>query len=203
MIAMLTGQLVSKGTDQIIIEVAGGVGYRVLIPLSTFYSLPDDGTVKLHIHTHVREDALLLYGFLTADERALFILLLSVAGVGPKLALNILSHASPGDLRQAISRSDVKKLATLPGIGNKSAERLVLELKEKVNKLDLSGDLLERGRDTAMTLSSPDQTEDALSALLNLGYKDVQARKALAAIVITPETPLEEILKSALKSLMR
>lgn len=202
MIAMLTGQLVSKGTDQIIIEVAGGVGYRVLIPLSTFYSLPDDGTVKLHIHTHVREDALLLYGFLTADERALFILLLSVAGVGPKLALNILSHASPGDLRQAISRSDVKKLATLPGIGNKSAERLVLELKEKVNKLDLSGDLLERGRHTAMT-PSLDQTEDALSALLNLGYKDAQARKALAAIVITPETPLEEILKSALKSLMR
>jgi Holliday junction DNA helicase RuvA len=203
MIAMLTGQLVSKGTDQIIIEVAGGVGYRVLIPLSTFYSLPDDGTVKLHIHTHVREDALLLYGFLTADERALFILLLSVAGVGPKLALNILSHASPGDLRQAIATGDVKRLETLPGIGKKSAERLVLELKEKVRKLDLSSDLFERGRDTAMTPSSPDQTEDALSALLNLGYKDVQARKALAAIVITPETPLEEILKNALKSLMR
>jgi Holliday junction DNA helicase RuvA len=202
MIAMLTGQLVSKGTDQIIIEVAGGVGYRVLIPLSTFYALPDDGTVKLHIHTHVREDALLLYGFLTADERSLFILLLSVAGVGPKLALNILSHASPGDLRQAISRSDVKRLESLPGIGKKSAERLVLELKEKINKLDLSNDLLERGRDTAMT-PSPDQTEDALSALLNLGYKDAQARKALSSITITPETPLEEILKSALKSLMR
>ena len=202
MIAMLTGQLVSKGTDQIIIEVAGGVGYRVLIPLSTFYSLPDDGTVKLHIHTHVREDALLLYGFLTADERALFILLLSVAGVGPKLALNILSHASPGDLRQAISRSDVKRLESLPGIGKKSAERLVLELKEKINKLDLSSDLLERGRNNAMT-PSPDQTEDALSALLNLGYKDAQARKALSSITITPETPLEEILKSALKSLMR
>jgi Holliday junction DNA helicase RuvA len=202
MIAMLTGQLVSKGTDQIIIEVAGGVGYRVLIPLSTFYSLPDDGTVKLHIHTHVREDALLLYGFLTADERALFILLLSVAGVGPKLALNILSHASPGDLRQAIAAGDVKRLATLPGIGKKSAERLVLELKEKISKLDLSGDLFERGRDTAMTPPT-DQAEDALSALLNLGYKDAQARKALAAIVITPDTPLEEILKSALKSLMR
>lgn len=202
MIAMLTGQLVSKGTDQIIIEVAGGVGYRVLIPLSTFYSLPDHGTVKLHIHTHVREDALLLYGFLTADERALFILLLSVAGVGPKLALNILSHASPGDLRQAIASSDVKRLATLPGIGKKSAERLILELKEKISKLDLSGDLLERGRDPVMT-PPPDQAEDALSALLNLGYKEVQARKALAAIVITPETPLEEILKSALKSLMR
>jgi Holliday junction DNA helicase RuvA len=202
MIAMLTGQLVSKGTDQVIIEVAGGIGYRVLIPLSTFYSLPDEGMVKLHIHTHVREDALLLYGFLTADERSLFILLLSVAGVGPKLALNILSHASPRDLRQAIAGSDVKRLATLPGIGKKSAERLVLELKEKINKLDLSGDALDRGQNIAIA-SAPDQSEDALSALLNLGYKEAQARKTLAAIVIAPETPLEEILKSALKSLMR
>ena len=202
MIAMLTGQLISKGTDQVIIEVAGGIGYRVLIPLSTFYSLPDDGTVKLHIHTHVREDALLLYGFLTADERALFILLLSVAGVGPKLALNILSHASPCDLRQAIAGSDVKRLATLPGIGKKSAERLVLELKEKINKLDLSGDALDRGQNIAIA-PAPDQSEDALSALLNLGYKEAQARKTLAAIAIAPETPLEEILKSALKSLMR
>jgi Holliday junction DNA helicase RuvA len=202
MIAMLTGQLVSKGTDQVIIEVAGGIGYRVLIPLSTFYSLPDEGMVKLHIHTHVREDALLLYGFLTADERSLFILLLSVAGVGPKLALNILSHASPRDLRQAIAGSDIKRLATLPGIGKKSAERLVLELKEKINKLDLSGDALDRGQNIAIA-SAPDQSEDALSALLNLGYKEAQARKALATIAIAPETPLEEILKSALKSLMR
>jgi len=202
MIAMLTGQLVSKGTEQIIIEVAGGVGYRVLIPLSTFYSLPDDGIVKLHIHTHVREDALLLYGFLTADERSLFVLLLSVAGVGPKLALNILSHASPRDLRQAIAGSDVKKLATLPGIGKKSAERLVLELKEKINKLGLACDPLETGKDRVIA-PAHDQGEDALSALLNLGYKEAQARNALAAITIVPETPLEEILKSALKSLMR
>lgn len=202
MIAMLTGQLVSKGTDQVIIEVAGGIGYRVLIPLSTFYSLPDAGMVKLHIHTHVREDALLLYGFLTADERALFILLLSVAGVGPKLALNILSHANPRDLRQAIAGGDVKRLATLPGIGKKSAERLVLELKEKINKLDLSDDALDRGQNLVIAPAA-DQSEDALSALLNLGYKEAQARKALAAIVIAPETPLEEILKSALKSLMR
>jgi holliday junction DNA helicase RuvA len=202
MIAMLTGQLVSKGTEQIIIEVAGGVGYRVLIPLSTFYSLPDAGMVKLYIHTHVREDALLLYGFLTADERALFILLLSVAGVGPKLALNILSHASPRDLRQAIAGSDVKRLATLPGIGKKSAERLVLELKEKINKVGLSGDALDRGQNLVIA-PIPDQAEDALSALLNLGYKETQARNALAAIAIGPETPLEEILKSALKSLMR
>lgn len=202
MIAMLTGQLVSKGTDQIIIEVSGGVGYRVLIPLSTFYALPDDGMVKLHIHTHVREESLLLYGFLTGDERALFILLLSVAGVGPKLALNILSHASPKDLHQAIADGDLNKLSTLPGIGKKSAERLVLELKEKIKKLDLSGDPLRRGQERVLE-PVHDHVEDALSALLNLGYKEAQARKALTAIVITPVTPLEEILKAALKSLMR
>ena len=202
MIAMLTGQLVSKGTDQIIIEVSGGVGYRVLIPLSTFYSLPDDGRVKLHIHTHVREDALLLYGFLTIDERSLFILLLSVAGVGPKLALNILSHASPKDLHQAIAGSDVKRLATLPGIGKKSAERLVLELKEKIDKLDWYSDPLLKEQQPLLA-AAHNHAEDALSALLNLGYKEVQARKALASLTIAPETPLEEILKTALKSLMR
>lgn len=202
MIAMLTGQLTSKRTDEIIIEVAGGVGYRVVIPLSTFYSLPDDGVVKLHIHTHVREDALLLYGFLTPDERALFILLLSVAGVGPKLALNILSHTSPRDLRHAIAGSDLKRLATLPGIGKKSAERLVLELKEKIEKLDLSGDSLDKGQSPAVR-PPQNQQDDALSALLNLGYKETQARQALSSITITPDTPLEEILKSALKSLMR
>jgi len=202
MIAMLTGQLVSKGTEQIILEVNGGVGYRVLIPLSTFYSLPDDGMVKLHIHTHVREEALLLYGFLTIDERSLFILLLSVAGVGPKLALNILSHASSGDLHQAIAGGDVKRLSTLPGIGKKSAERLVLELKEKILKLDLSCDPLLRERQLVLA-PAQNHAEDALSALLNLGYKEVQARKALASLTIAPETPLEEILKAALKSLMR
>lgn len=202
MIAMLTGELVSKCTEQIVLEVAGGVGYRILIPLSTFYSLPDDGRVKLHIHTHVREDALLLYGFLTIDERTLFILLLSVAGVGPKLALNILSHASPMDLRQALSNSDVKKLSSLPGIGAKSAERLILELKEKINKLDWSFDPLLKERES---VAKPvhDREEDALSALLNLGYKELHARKALSTIAMTAETPLEEILKAALKSLMR
>ena len=202
MIALLTGQLVSKRTDQIIIEVAGGVGYRVLIPLSTFYTLPDDGMVTLHIHTYAREDALLLYGFLTIDEKTLFILLLSVAGVGPKLALNILSHASSGDIHQAIAGGDVKRLSTLPGIGKKSAERLVLELKDKILKLDWSCDLLRRER-ASVIKPAPDHEEDALSALLNLGYREVQARKALATIAMAPETPLEEILKAALKSLMR
>lgn len=202
MIAMLTGQLTSKGPDEIIVEVAGGVGYRVLIPLSTFYTLPDTGTVKLHIHTHVREDALLLYGFLTPDERALFILLLSVAGVGPKLALNVLSHATPRDLQLAIAGNDVKKLSTLPGIGKKSAERLVLELKGKIEKIGLTS-CPPGAEEDRVVRPIHDYSDDALSALLNLGYKEAQARQVLSLITITPETPLEEILKGALKSLMR
>lgn len=201
MIAMLTGQLISKGTDQIIVEVSGGVGYRVLIPLSTFYALPDEGTIKLHIHTHVREEALHLYGFFTFDEKSLFVLLLSVSGVGPKLALNILSHADPDDLRRSISGGDINKLSSLPGIGKKSAERLVLELKEKIVKLDFVANPLRTGQQTKV--SPYNQTDDALSALINLGYKETQARNALATVLITPETPLEDILKAALKSLMR
>lgn len=202
MIAMLTGQLISKGTDQIIVEVAGGVGYRVLIPLSTFYALPDEGAIKLHIHTHVREEAIHLYGFLTLDEKSLFILLLSVSGVGPKLALNILSHANPKDLGHAISAGDINKLSSLPGIGKKSAERLVLELKEKIRKFDFTANHPHSERQ--QTTDTPyNLEEDALSALINLGYKEIQARNALATLTITPETPLEEILKSALKSLMR
>lgn len=201
MIALLTGQVAAKGTDHVILDVAG-VGYRVLIPLSTFYALPDEGSVRLHTYTHVREDALLLYGFLTAEEKALFVLLLSVSGVGPKLALNILSHASPLDLRSALAGGDVKRLSTLPGIGKKSAERLVLELKEKIGKLEaLPGPAAQSS--SRMAATTRDQAEDALSALLNLGYKEAQARRALEAVEIAADTPLETILKNALKTLMR
>lgn len=201
MIALLTGQLVVKETDQVIVEVAG-VGYRVLIPLSTFYALPDAGNVRLHTYTHVREDALLLYGFHTAEEKACFGLLLSVSGVGPKLALNILSHASPTDLRRAISGNDVKRLSTLPGIGKKSAERLVLELREKITKLDPQQEMASRSNARGNAIET-DRSEDALSALINLGYKEGQARKAIESLDLTPDTSLEEILKQALKTLMR
>jgi Holliday junction DNA helicase RuvA len=115
----------------VIIDV-GGIGYRLSIPLSTFYSLPETGEVSLFTHTHVREDALLLYGFLTLEEKNLFVILIGISGVGPKLAVNILSHIPAGDLKRAIAASDIKRLSGLPGIGKKTAERLVLELKDKV-----------------------------------------------------------------------
>jgi Holliday junction DNA helicase RuvA len=198
MIALLNGQLIQKTAGQVILDV-GGVGYRLLIPLSTYYALPDEGIVRLQVHTHVREDALLLFGFLTETEKDLFGLLLSVSGVGPKVALNILSHLPANDLQQALSQGNAKHLATVPGIGKKTAERLVLELKEKVTPAQTSG----IGQTARGPRTSPDFREDALSALINLGYKENLSRKALDTLDLPPDAPLEEILKQALKILMR
>lgn len=197
MIALLSGEIAFKSIDHVIIDV-GGVGYRLLIPLSSFYALPEQGKVRFHVHTHVREDTLALYGFLTLEEKELFLLLLSVSGVGPKLALNILSHIPAAGLREALAGSDIKGLSALPGIGKKTAERLVLELREKVSRL---GD--GPTPRPPLTARASDQLDDTLSALLNLGYKENQARKALESLEIPPGTPLEEILKGALKVLAK
>lgn len=199
MIALLSGQLAYKSLDHIIVDV-GGVGYRVVVPLSTFYALPDSGVVKLHVYTHVKEDAIHLFGFLTAAEKEMFILLLSVSGVGPKLAANILSNIPADQLRLALAGGDAKRLAAVPGIGKKTAERLVLELKEKVGRL-LGAREAAPAAPTQAKILSP--LEDALSALINLGYKESQARKALNAVEISAEASLEEVLKGALKILVR
>jgi len=200
MIALITGQLVYKSFEHVIIDV-GGVGYRVQIPLSTFYTLPDQGEVRLQIHTHVREDALLLYGFASSLEKDIFLLLLSVSGIGPKLALNILSHASAAELKEGIGSGNIKRLSALPGIGKKTAERLILELKDKMGRLD-TGSLPSPLASTPV-VTAGDQLEDVVSALVNLGYKESQARKTLEALEIPPDASLEQILKSALKILMR
>jgi Holliday junction DNA helicase RuvA len=199
MIALLKGQIAFKSIDHLILDV-GGVGYRLLIPLSTFYALPDEGTVRLNVHTHVREDAIHLYGFLTAEEREMFGILLSVSGVGPKLALNVLSHIPVPDLHQALASGDIKRLSGLPGIGRKTAERLVLELKEKVRKLATGH---EGVPSPAPAGPKTDPFADILSALVNLGYKENQARKVLEAMEIPPGTPLEDVLKGALKILVK
>jgi len=184
----------------VIIDV-GGVGYRLTIPLSTFYSLPETGEVSLFTHTHVREDALLLYGFLSIEEKELFIILIGISGVGPKLAVNILSHIPTGDLRRAIATGDVKRLSGLPGIGKKTAERLVLELKDKVGPIDqlpASSDTTSVAGPTAGAL-----VNDVISALVNLGYKENMARKVLENMELAPDLTMEEILKGALKVLVR
>jgi Holliday junction DNA helicase RuvA len=199
MIALLKGQIAFKSIEHLILDV-GGVGYRLLIPLSTFYALPEEGPVCLHVHTHVREDAIHLYGFLTPEEREMFGTLLSVSGVGPKLALNILSHIPVFDLNRALGAGDVKRLSGLPGIGRKTAERLVLELKDKAVKLVSAA--------AGAPVAAPEANEadpfaDILSALVNLGYKESQARKVLENMEIPPGTPLEEVLKGALKILVK
>jgi Holliday junction DNA helicase RuvA len=172
MIASLRGLLIEKHPNQAIVET-GGVGYDVAIPVSTFTRLPDAGAeTRLHIHTHVREDALLLFGFSTPDEKALFEKLIGVSGIGPKLAITILSGLAAPDLISAIRRGEVERLVRIPGIGKKTAERMVLELRDKLPAV--TG---EEQTAPAAALSAIDQ--DVLSALLNLGCGRPQAEAAV------------------------
>jgi len=199
MIALLTGHIAFKSIDHLVIDV-GGVGYRVTIPLSTFYSIPEEGEVRLHIHTHVKEDAIHLYGFLTPEEKTMFALLIGVSGVGPKLAVNILSNIPEAELRQALREGSVKRLSGVPGIGKKTAERLILELQEKVKRL--ASPTSETPHHPASPPST-DSLDDTLSALVNLGYKEKDARKVLESMEVPPGAPLETILKGALKVLVK
>lgn len=200
MIALLTGSIAVKSPDTVILDV-GGVGYRVQIPFSTYFALPEEGgRLSLYIHTHVKEDAINLYGFLTQSEKQFFQLLMTVSGVGPKLAKDILSNIQPDELASALSRGDIVRLNAIPGIGRKTAERLVLELKEKVVKLGLVG---ESGKSSAFTGQDTSVRDDVASALVNLGYKDAVVAKVLAEMEIGADTPMETVLKLALKRLMK
>lgn len=200
MIALVRGTLAYKSIDHVIIDV-GGVGYRLSIPLSTFYSLPDTGEVSLFTHTHVREDALLLYGFLSLEEKNLFVILISISGIGPKVAINILSHIPAGDLKRAIAEGDIKRLSGLPGIGKKTAERLILELKDKVGPV--AGLPASSGATSTADTTKGALSNDVISALVNLGYKESLARKVLESMELAPDLTMEEALKGALKILIR
>jgi holliday junction DNA helicase RuvA len=172
MIAHLRGRLLAKRPNHAIVE-AGGVGYDVTISVPTFSDLPQLGSeVALHIHTHVREDALALYGFLRPSEKQIFEKLISVSGIGPKLAITILSGMPADEMALAIRGNDVPKLTRIPGIGKKTAERMVLELRDKLPKEAL-------GEVTVLSATSPVE-EDVLSALVNLGYQRPVAERALA-----------------------
>jgi holliday junction DNA helicase RuvA len=199
MIALLTGRIAYKSPAFIILDV-GGVGYRVQIPFSTYYDLPDEGgTVSLTIYTHVKEDAINLYGFRTPTEKDFFQLLISVSGIGPKMGKDILSNIQVEELGQAIVRGDLARLSAIPGIGRKTAERLVLELKEKVLKLDVSPPAREGSRSPI----SASIKDDVASALVNLGYKEAVVNKTLAEMAIPPDASMEAVLKQALKLLMK
>ncbi len=200
MIALLTGTIAHKSPDHVILDVHG-VGYRVMIPFSTYYELPEEGSATLHIHTSVREDAIQLYGFRTRTEKSFFQLLISVSGIGPKLARDILSNIQPPQLAAALMQGDLHKLSAIPGIGKKTAERLVVELKDKAGKLD-SG-LPAAAEQVGRVLPESGVLDDVTSALLNLGYKEQQVRKVLAELDCPADTTVEGVLKQALKILMK
>ncbi len=199
MIASLNGALIDKSLMQCLIDV-NGVGYLVFIPLSTFYVLPEPGLpVVLQTHMYVREDVISLYGFATQVERDVFQLMISVSGIGPKLAINILSGIPAEEWFRAVAGEDLKRLTSIPGVGRKTAERMILELKDKVLKL---------GIDTFKSAAEPARKadhlkEDALSALINLGYKANLAKDAVDQIVQDnePLPAIDQVLKKALKIL--
>jgi Holliday junction DNA helicase RuvA len=206
MIAHLSGTLLSKEPNQVIVDV-GGVGYDVTIPLSTFYDLDDQKSdVQLLIYTHVKEDALQLYGFKTANERRLFVHFISVSGVGPKLGIALLSHMKADELIESIKSNNLARLTQIPGIGRKTAERLVVDLRDKMIQLSQSQVAEETGVRPETTYVSSEGTAraDALSALLNLGYQRSGAEKAIdAALAEGGDVTVESILRRSLKKLAR
>ncbi|MCD6561932.1 MAG: Holliday junction branch migration protein RuvA [Deltaproteobacteria bacterium] len=199
MIAFLRGSLFRKTTQSIIID-AGGIGYEVFIPLSTYYILPEtEEKVSLHIYTHVRDDALLLFGFQTTLEKDLFLMLISVSGIGPKLALNILSGIGPQELIEAIASGDSVRMQAIPGIGKKTSERISLELKDRALKAigdqEVSVPALAKGQENLIM-------DDALSALINLGYSARSGTMAIKKVQsLRSDIRLEELIREALKIL--
>ena len=195
MIAHLRGTLLEKSPNSAIIET-GGVGYEVTISVSTFTHLPDPGTeIRLRIHTHVREDALALFGFLTTDEKALFEKLITVSGIGPKLAMSVLSGIAAGELVTAIRTSQTDRLVRIPGVGKKTAERIVLELRDK---LDAIGGTAVTPAPKAVVLS--DLEMDVLSALVNLGCQRTAAENAIRKAAQAGAGPdFEELFRKSLE----
>ena len=200
MISFLRGQVLHKQPNRVTVDVHG-VGYDVQVPLSTYYQIGEAGTeVALRIYTHVREEALQLYGFWTDLERQLFERLIGISGIGPKLAVSLLSGMDTRDLLAAVQRADVARLTAVPGIGKKTAERIVLELKDRVAGLGASVP------DEGPVLRPEDQLkDDVLSALQNLGYHRPLAEKAVEAAMTGDATgaSFEHVLKGALSALMR
>ncbi len=196
MIARLTGAVLEKQATRLVVDVRG-VGYEVHVPLSTFYHLPDPGgEVTLRVHTHVRDDAIVLYGFATALEQQLFELLIATSGIGPKLALAVLSGIDPADLVRAVQAGDVARLTRIPGVGRKTAERIGLELKDRLKQPWLAEAALAAGEGS----SHAELRADLLSALLNLGYHRALAEKAVDGALAEPgDRAFERLLKDALR----
>jgi len=195
-IARLSGTLLEKDVQRLVVDV-GGVGYDVLVPLSTFYTAGDPGTsVALRIHTHVREDALQLFGFATALELRVFERLISVGGIGPKLALAVLSGIEPSDLVEAIRRNDLARLTRIPGVGRKTAERMIVELRDRLPHAE--------GTDATEPEPSGGIRDDVMSALVNLGYQQAGVDRALDCVLSRTTSPeFESVLRDVLRELSR
>jgi Holliday junction DNA helicase RuvA len=195
MIGRLHGTLLEKSPSRLIVDV-GGVGYDVLVPLSTFYGLGEPGSpVTLRIHTHVREDAITLFGFATPLEQDLFERLIAISGIGPRLALAVLSGIDPGELVRAIRTQDVARLIRIPGVGKKTAERIGLELKDRLPAGAAAPEA---------PAATDDRRADLLSALTNLGYKGAVADKAVeAAVKRAPDAPFETLLRDILRGMIK
>jgi Holliday junction DNA helicase RuvA len=199
MIARVAGTIAEKHPGRVIVDVQG-IGYDVQVPLSTFYVLGEPGApVTLRVHTHVREDLIALFGFATGLEQDLFERLISISGIGPKLALAVLSGMEPPDLVRAIKAQDVARLTSIPGIGKKTAERIGLELKDRLPQA------MQAAADAAKPAAPEDQMRaDLLSALINLGYQRPAAEKAIEKeLHASPEARFEDALRAVLRSLMK
>lgn len=203
MIAFLSGKLLEKDANSVIVDV-GGVGYEVTIPLSTFYELGDVGSdVNLRIYTYVREDSLLLFGFKTARERELYLKLISVQGIGAKSGIAMLSGMSADEIVAAIRTDNLARLTSIPGVGKKTAERLVIELRDKVGDLS-AGVSAGTSMAAAAAIGVDAVFDDALSALVNLGYQKQAAEKALQQVIKEGgELSVQKLLRQALQRLAK
>ncbi|MEK6325384.1 MAG: Holliday junction branch migration protein RuvA [Acidobacteriota bacterium] len=202
MIAQLSGKLIQKQPNTVIIDV-GGVGYDVTIPVSTFYELGEPGTdVSLKIHTHVREDVIQLFGFWTGREKELFLKLTSVSGVGPKLGITMLSGMPAGELISAITNNDLVRLTSIPGVGRKTAERVVVELRDKLAVISLEAREAERAASRDLPPGEAAVRDDTAAALMALGYPKAIAERAVSfALREEGERTIEAVLKRALRRL--
>lgn len=191
MIARLAGTLIEKGPEGLVVDV-GGVGYQVFVSLQTLANFPAVGEpVQLYVYTHVREDAIQLFGFRELAERRLFLLLKEVSGIGPRLALNILSGLPVDDLAEAIREGDVGRLVAIPGVGRKTAERIVVELRDKIGQ----------ARDARLAGGDSGLVDQAVSALVNLGYRKNEAERAVRAALGKDAMALEDVIRTALRGL--
>ncbi len=194
MIAYLKGTLIHKTPGHVVVET-GGVGYGAAIPVSSFVQLGEvGGTVELFIHTHLSDDALALYGFVSREEKDMFLKLIGISGIGPKLAMNVLSGIAPSDLEDAVRAGDLARISLVPGIGKKTALRITMELQDKLEK-----------KEKLLTAKASPEKEDLLSALLNMGFRQKEAERAVDQTMAAhkPGTEFEKLLRDSLKRLAK